>query len=90
MCAITIQWAGMKEYIYGTSIETLIEKGWGQICIGSMEVFQQSFDLSSTTRLIGNVLANETDPFFSGQYDPGYSCPRGCERVKGTCTVDVV
>lgn len=27
MCASAIRWAGFKEYIYGTSIDTLVERG---------------------------------------------------------------
>jgi len=27
MCASAIRWGGFKEYVYGTSIETLIKKG---------------------------------------------------------------
>ncbi|EMR62652.1 putative cytidine and deoxycytidylate deaminase zinc-binding region protein [Eutypa lata UCREL1] len=42
MCASAIQWSGFSEYIYGTGIDTLIEKGWGQIRVGSMEIFRQS------------------------------------------------
>ncbi|KAF7185929.1 hypothetical protein HII31_12802, partial [Pseudocercospora fuligena] len=85
MCASAIRWSGFKEYIYGTSIEKLIEKGWGQIRIGSMEIMRQSFDLGTSTRLIGEVLTNETDPYFDWQYDPEYPCPSGCERVEGSC-----
>ncbi|KAK6208992.1 hypothetical protein LQW54_006740 [Pestalotiopsis sp. IQ-011] len=85
MCASAIRWSGFAEYIYGTSIDTLIEKGWGQIRIGSMEVFRQSFDMGTTTRLIGEVLTNETDPYFLWQYDPSYSCPEGCSRSGSTC-----
>lgn len=85
MCASAIRWAGFREYIYGTSIDSLIQKGWGQIRIGSMEVFEQSFDLGSSTRLIGEVLTNETDPFFSWQYDPNSACPAGCTRIEGRC-----
>ncbi|KKY20318.1 putative cytidine and deoxycytidylate deaminase zinc-binding region [Diplodia seriata] len=62
MCASAIRWAGFKEYIYGTSIDTLVQRGWGQIRIASLDVFRQSFDLPSQTRLIGGVLTNETDP----------------------------
>ncbi|KAF2164416.1 hypothetical protein M409DRAFT_31452, partial [Zasmidium cellare ATCC 36951] len=80
MCASAIRWAGFKEYIYGTSIETLIEKGWGQIRVASIEIFERSFDLSSPSRLIGEVLTNETDPYFLWQYDPSYPCPSGCQR----------
>lgn len=86
MCASAIQWSGFAEYIYGTSIDTLIEKGWGQIRISSMEVFRQSFDMGTTTRLIGEVLTNETDPYFLWQYDPSYSCPEGCTRSGSTCS----
>ncbi|KAI1076491.1 cytidine deaminase-like protein [Whalleya microplaca] len=88
MCASAIRWAGFREYIYGTSIDTLIQKGWGQIRIPSLEVFQQSFDLPYSSRLLGNILTNETDPYFLWQYDPAYPCPKGCSRVEGSCTAD--
>ncbi|KAF1965211.1 hypothetical protein BU23DRAFT_593756 [Bimuria novae-zelandiae CBS 107.79] len=71
MCASAIRWAGFKEYIYGTSMDTLIEKGWGQIRISSM--------------LVGEVLTNETDPYFLWQYDPDYACPEGCARKQESC-----
>jgi hypothetical protein len=67
--------------VYGTSIDTLIENGWGQIRISSLEVFQESFDLPDPSRLIGNLLVNETDPYFLWQYDPLYPCPAGCNRT---------
>ena len=86
MCASAIRWTGFAEYIYGTSINTLIEKGWGQIRVESMDIFSQSFDLATATRLIGEVLTNETDPYFLWQYDPDYQCPKGCSRSDGTCT----
>lgn len=86
MCASAIRWAGFKEYIYGTSILTLIERGWGQIRVASIDIFEHSFDLSSPTRLIGEVLTNETDPYFLWQYDPDYPCPEGCERSGGSCS----
>lgn len=79
-CASGIRWAGFREYIYGTSIDRLIEKGWGQIRIPSIDVFQASFDLPNAARLIGNLLVNETDPLFLWQYDPLYPCPSGCSR----------
>jgi len=85
MCASAIRWAGFREYVYGTSIDTLVEKGWGQIRISSMEVFSQSFDLPYQSRLIGNVLTNETDPYFMWQFDSSYPCPEGCGRIKGSC-----
>ncbi|KAH8705697.1 guanine deaminase [Talaromyces proteolyticus] len=80
MCASAIRWSGFREYVYGTSINTLIEKGWGQIRVASIDIFQASFDLPYQSRLIGNVLTNETDPYFLWQYDPGYPCPKGCSR----------
>ncbi|KAB8229762.1 nucleoside deaminase [Aspergillus alliaceus] len=82
MCASAIRWAGFKEYVYGTSIDTLAQKGWAQINISSSEVFKASFDLPSRTRLIGGVLANETDPYFLWQYDRSYPCPGGCARAE--------
>ncbi|KAF7333508.1 CMP/dCMP deaminase zinc-binding protein [Mycena venus] len=80
MCASAIRWAGFREYIYGTSIETLIRQGWAQIRIPSLEVFRQSFDLPDPARLIGEVLTNETDPYLVWQFNPEYPCPTGCVR----------
>lgn len=79
-CASAIRWAGFREYIYGTSIDTLVQSGWGQIHIASVDVFKASSDLGTQTRLLGDVLANETDPFFLWQFDPEYPCPVGCSR----------
>lgn len=80
MCASAIRWAGFKEYVYGTSIDNLIEKGWGQIRISSLEIFKQSFDLGSMGRFVPEVLTNETDVYFGWQFDPEGSCPPGCSR----------
>jgi tRNA(Arg) A34 adenosine deaminase TadA len=85
MCASAIRWAGFKEYIYGTSIDTLVAKGWGQIRISSEEIFRESFDLGSATRLVGEVLTNETDVYFAWQFDERAACPEGCGRVEGSC-----
>jgi tRNA(Arg) A34 adenosine deaminase TadA len=87
MCASAIRWAGFREYIYGTTIDYLIEKGWGQIRISSLEVFQESFDLPNQSRLIADVLRNETDPYFAWQFDPAVPCPAGCARggTSGEC-----
>lgn len=79
-CASAIRWTALKEYIYGTSIKTLTEKGWSQIHISSQQVFGASTDLPSHTRLVGGVLANETDPYFSWQFDGRFPCPGGCRR----------
>ncbi|KAF2805470.1 cytidine deaminase-like protein [Mytilinidion resinicola] len=86
MCASAIRWAGFREYIYGTSIDTIIEQGWGQIRISSLEVFRRLFDLSTQSGLIGPILANETDPLFAWQFDPAAPCPEGCARGRmGVC-----
>lgn len=87
-CASAIRWAGFREYIYGTSIETLVEQGWGQIRVSSLDIFRQSFDLPGQSRLIGGVLTNETDPYFLWQYNPDYPCPAGCSRSEGSCAAD--
>lgn len=62
-------------------MDTLVEKGWGQISIYSEEVFEESTKLPGMTRLVHNVLANETDPFFSWQFNRDYPCPEGCSRI---------
>ncbi|OLN86914.1 Guanine deaminase [Colletotrichum chlorophyti] len=82
MCASAIRWAGFREYVYGTSIETLVEKGWGQIRISSRDVFEQSAGLPRQTGLTGPVLANETDVFFGWQFVADAPCPRGCYRER--------
>ena len=93
MCASAIRWAGMREYVYGTSIESLIRMGWGQIDIGSAEVFERSKGLKDNTGkgggscyLLGDVLANETDAYFRWQFDGSSVCPEGCIRLEGICT----
>lgn len=90
-CASAIRWSGFAECIFGTSIETLVEKGWGQISISSDEVFEESMKLPGMTRLIPGVLANETDPYFSWQFNEAYPCPKGCGRTQDgkTCALVV-
>ncbi|KAI0181860.1 cytidine deaminase-like protein [Hypoxylon sp. FL1284] len=88
MCASAIRWAGFREYVYGTSIDALVRRGWAQIRIPSIEVFRQSYDLPNPGRLLAGVLANETDPFFFWQNDPEYPCPAGCSRIEGSCKAD--
>ncbi|PVH85613.1 cytidine deaminase-like protein [Cadophora sp. DSE1049] len=90
MCASAIRWSGFSECIFGTSISTLIEKGWGQIDIAAEEVFEKSGDLSSSTKLLKEVLTNETDPYFLWQYDETYPCPKGCERTSSGSSCAVV
>ncbi|KAI0773768.1 cytidine deaminase-like protein [Fomes fomentarius] len=90
MCASAIRWAGFREYIYGTSIESLIEQGWDQIRVPSIDIFRQSFDLPNPVKLIGEVLTNETDPLFFWQFNPNFACPAGCARANNTGTCQPV
>ncbi|KAI0102700.1 cytidine deaminase-like protein [Nemania sp. FL0031] len=86
MCASAIRWAGFRECVYGTSIETLIRLGWTQIGVPSREIFARSGRLSTTTTLIPDVLTAETDPLFSWQFDVNTPCPDSCVRDDtGTC-----
>ena len=69
--------------------------GWGQIDIGSAEVFERSQGLKDNTRaglgvcyLLGDVLANETDRYFGWQFDESGVCPEGCTRIGGMCMKD--
>ncbi|PBP16013.1 cytidine and deoxycytidylate deaminase zinc-binding region [Diplocarpon rosae] len=91
MCASAIRWSGFAECIFGTSIATLIAKGWSQIDMAAEEVFVEAGGLPSSTRLVQKVLTNETDPYFLWQYDEAYPCPRGCERTSrgSSCTMVV-
>ncbi|KAF4810481.1 Satratoxin biosynthesis SC1 cluster protein 4 [Colletotrichum tropicale] len=85
MCASAIRWAGFKEYVYGTSIDALVDMGWGQITVSSTEIFNQSSSLSSETGFLGGVLTNETDGFFGWQFRPNATCPQGCSRAASGC-----
>ena len=67
--------------------------GWGQIGIGSVEVFERSEGLRDNTGkgsgshyLLGDVLANETDTYFGWQFNEDSLCPDGCGRLEGMCT----
>lgn len=42
MCASAIRWSGFKECIFGTSITTLISKGWSQIDLSAEQVFEEA------------------------------------------------
>ncbi|KAK5135484.1 hypothetical protein LTR08_005273 [Meristemomyces frigidus] len=86
MCATAIRWAGFRECVFGTSIETLIRMGWGQIDLPSSEIFERSDALGTKTRLLQDVLAKETDPYFAWQFDGAATCPVDCERDSGAGT----
>ncbi|KAG4438125.1 hypothetical protein IFR05_006405 [Cadophora sp. M221] len=90
MCASAIRWSGFSECIFGTSIATLTDNGWGQIQITAEEVFDEAGDLPSTTKLIREFLTNETDPYFLWQYDETYPCPSGCERTASGSSCAVI
>ncbi|KAK1585605.1 cytidine deaminase-like protein [Colletotrichum navitas] len=81
-CASAIRWAGFKEYVYGTTIQHNYNVGWGVMTLSSYDVFQQSRQLPGhQTVMIGQILANETDPLFSWQYNASAPCPNECFRV---------
>lgn len=64
MCAGAIAWAGLKEVVYGTSIQRLIGLGWPQIEIESQEVFERAWRLGGKTEVFGGVLGEEMDGWF--------------------------
>lgn len=84
MCATAIRYALFAEYIYATSADTLINYGWPQINITSREMFARSSGLPKQTRIVKDVLRNETDGLFAWQYRGG-ECPSGCGRRAGRC-----
>lgn len=66
-----------------------MEKGWKQIRINSVDLFEASKELSSGTTLVGGVLADETDVYFSWQFDAASPCPVGCVRSDGgSCAME--
>ncbi|KAK5991434.1 tRNA-specific adenosine deaminase [Cladobotryum mycophilum] len=86
MCSGAIRWTGFRECVYGTSIDTLIQRGWVQMNISSAEIFARSDGLGTRTALFEGVLRNETDPLFVWQFDHNAPCPKGCNRNgKGHC-----
>lgn len=82
MCVSAIRWANFREYVYGTSIDFLVKRGWGQFRISSGEVWKKSFDLPGgmDTMMMGEVLIGEMDPLFAWQYDGEYECPDDCAK----------
>ncbi|KEF63365.1 uncharacterized protein A1O9_01342 [Exophiala aquamarina CBS 119918] len=82
MCATAIRWAGFKDYTYGTSGKTLKSQGWPQLSLSSSELFEHTSSLPTETRIVPDVLADETDPLFRWQYDSSGKCPAGCRRAR--------
>ena len=62
MCHGAIIWAKIKRVVYGTSIKTLIAKGWNQIDISAEELSRRTNFWHP--EVIPDVLSNETDPMF--------------------------
>lgn len=62
MCHGAIIWAGIKRVVYGTSIKTLIAKGWHQIDISADEISKRTNFWHP--EVIPDVLSNETDIMF--------------------------
>ncbi|GAA6014473.1 hypothetical protein JCM10207_001619 [Rhodosporidiobolus poonsookiae] len=80
MCASALRWAGFKEVVWATSIESIIAGGRNQIYIPSSYIVAASYSMPHTTLWYGHVLANETDPYFVYQYDETAPCPAECSR----------
>ncbi|SPO28687.1 related to TAD2 - subunit of tRNA-specific adenosine-34 deaminase [Ustilago trichophora] len=82
MCLSAIRWAGFKEVVYGTSVRTIAENGRNQIYIPSNLVLEKSYSFGHATLMLGNVLTEETDPFFQHQFNESAPCPLGCRRTR--------
>jgi len=80
MCTSAIRWAGFKEYICATSIDHLVQLGWGQILIANHEVIERSWLISNGIKFLGSIGTEFTDPFFEWQFQNGGACPKGCTR----------
>ncbi len=62
MCQGAIIWTNFQRVVYGTSIVTLIKKGWHQININSKALTMSSN--FNKPEIIGDVLSGETDKLF--------------------------
>ncbi|KAK5192360.1 hypothetical protein LTR99_010512 [Exophiala xenobiotica] len=85
MCSSAILYGAFREYIYSTPIHgehSLIAHGWPQIDLPSKEIFARSVGRSVRTRIVPEVLVNETEGLFAWQFDGG-DCPAGCAKKEG-------
>ncbi|GAA5980612.1 hypothetical protein JCM5350_003560 [Sporobolomyces pararoseus] len=86
MCSSAMRWAGLKEVIWATSIETVVRNGYPQIYLPSSAIVAASYSLPSHTAWYGNILSNETDIHFRHFFNESAPCPGEesgiCERVK--------
>lgn len=88
MCASAIRWAGFKEYIYGTSIDQLIEYGIGQIDVSSRYIMQQARKVSGPDPyILGPIFTEKTNPYFRW-INSDVQCPNGCHRSNNSCIAD--
>ena len=88
-CASAIAQANFAEYIFATSSPDLISWGWPQITIRSLEVFERAgaVQKKQVTRIVQDVLHQETDKLFQWQFQPDAPCPAGCARNRaGICS----
>ncbi len=69
MCQGAISWANISTVVYGTSIPYLIENGWRQLSLRAYEVARRS--TFNRTKIIGGVLAAQTDPLFARRSQEG-------------------
>ncbi|KAK4046252.1 hypothetical protein OIV83_006231 [Microbotryomycetes sp. JL201] len=69
MCASALRWSGVKEVVWGTSIETIIKHGRSQIYLPSSLIVSASYALGHQTLWIGSILSEETDKNFAYQFN---------------------
>lgn len=90
LCASAIRWSKIGEVIYSTSIPELNQAYYFQPNIRMADIQQKTnwckfggvnATTSYQTRIIVNVLANKTLPYFLS-YNPAYPCPEGCHRLR--------
>ena len=67
MCMSAILWAGIAETVYGTSIQTLIRRGYRQIEIGAEQVVASSWDDNAT--VAGAVFEAGCDNLFPVRHE---------------------
>ncbi|KAI1614986.1 cytidine deaminase-like protein [Exophiala viscosa] len=82
MCSSAILYGAFREYIYSTPIHgpnSLLAHGWPQIDLPSKEIFARSLGREVRTRIVPQVLANETEGLFVWQFGDG-ACPASCVK----------
>ncbi|KAK4935327.1 hypothetical protein LTR10_023589 [Elasticomyces elasticus] len=82
MCSSAILYGAFRDYIYSTPIHgpnSLLAHGWPQIDLPSKEIFARSLGRDVRTRIVPEVLANETEGLFVWQFGDG-ACPAGCVK----------